>query len=144
MFENGKKTTMTENAIVPPKDWSVQVFYDGDCPLCRREIEMIRKLDRKQIIWFADIANKDFNSSDWGKNIGQLMAEIHVRRPSGEWLIGVEAFRAIYRAIGFQRLVLLSRLPLIRFVLNWGYHYFAKNRLRFTGRCPETGCSLKT
>ena len=126
-----------------PEKWTVQVFFDGDCPLCRREIDMIRKLDRAHVIWFSDIANKDFNAADWGKNTSQLMAEIHARKPNGEWLIGVETFRAIYHAIGFRRLVRLSRLPVINFALNWGYKYFAKNRLRLTGRCTDTSCSLK-
>lgn len=125
------------------EDWTFQIFYDGDCPLCRREIEMIRKLDRERVLWFSDIANKNFKPSDWGKSTEQLMGEIHGRRPSGEWLIGVDAFRAIYDAIGFRRLVFLSRLPVINFALNCGYKYFAKNRLRFTGRCSDTGCSLK-
>lgn len=27
--------------------WQVEVFYDGECPLCLREIKMLRWMDRK-------------------------------------------------------------------------------------------------
>ena len=42
-------------------DFEVEVFFDGDCPLCVREIELLRKLDKPaRRIRFTDIQAKIF------------------------------------------------------------------------------------
>jgi predicted DCC family thiol-disulfide oxidoreductase YuxK len=33
------------------------VFHDGACPLCRREIALMRRLDRRGRIEFVDVAD---------------------------------------------------------------------------------------
>ena len=44
--------------------WRVEVFYDGDCPLCLKEIQMIQWMDRKKNrIRFTDIAAEDFDAA---------------------------------------------------------------------------------
>lgn len=93
--------------------WQVQVFYDGACPLCVREIKLLRWLDRKHNICFTDISAADFCASGYGKTPDQFMDEIH------------------------------GRLPGISHALNFGYQVFAKNRLRLTGRCTKETCELK-
>lgn len=122
--------------------WQVQVFYDGDCPLCRREINLLRRFDRKRRIWFTDIADPAFRAEDWGMTLPRLMEEIHVRLRDGSWISGVEAFRQLYAAVGFSWLVPLTRLPGIRQGLDLGYRVFAKNRLKWTGRCTDA-CALE-
>lgn len=124
-------------------NWVLQVFFDGDCPLCLREINMIRKLDRKNRVSFVDIAAKEFQPDDYKITLDQLMAEIHARLPDGSWITGVEVFRVLYGAVGFRWLVPVTRLPGINGVLNWGYRVFAKNRLKWTGRCnPDGTCKI--
>ena len=34
----------------------VSVWYDGACPLCSREIALLRRLDREQTITFHDLS----------------------------------------------------------------------------------------
>lgn len=123
--------------------WSVEVFYDGECPLCLREIKMLRWLDRRHNIRFTDIAHPNFCSTDYGKTHRQFMDEIHGRLPDGSWISGVEVFRRLYAAVGFGPLVTLTRLPGIAHGLDFGYRVFAKNRLRLTGRCNSNACELK-
>ncbi|MEZ6044946.1 MAG: DCC1-like thiol-disulfide oxidoreductase family protein [Planctomycetaceae bacterium] len=38
---------------------ALDVFFDGECPLCRREIEMIRSRDKSGKLGFVDIAASD-------------------------------------------------------------------------------------
>ncbi|MDZ4849898.1 MAG: DUF393 domain-containing protein [Pirellulaceae bacterium] len=128
-------------------DWRVEVFYDGDCPLCIREIKLLRWLDRKQRIRFTDIAAADFNATDFGKTRADFMNEILGRLPDKngnpvQWIIGVEVFRQLYNAVGFGILVWPTRLPLVSHALNFGYRVFAKNRLRLTGRCTNEICKV--
>jgi predicted DCC family thiol-disulfide oxidoreductase YuxK len=123
---------------LPPHE--IEVFYDGDCPLCLREINMLRRRDRRQRIRFTNIAAPDFASAAVGKTHDELMARMHGRLPDGTWLQGVEVFRRLYTAIGFGPLVKLTRIPGVSWLLDLGYSLFAKNRLRLTGRCSTDTC----
>ena len=97
-----------------------QVFYDGDCPLCKREIDWLRKRDKQQQIAFIDIASDQFPEQDYGKSFKELMSEIHGRQPDGQWITGVEVFRRLYAAAGFRRSVWVSKLPVVRHGLHLG------------------------
>ena len=123
-------------------DWKVEVFYDGDCPLCLREIQLLRWMDRKKRIRFTDIADPTFLPSDYGKTMQEFMDEIQGRLPDGSWIIGVEVFRRLYAAAGLGPLVALTRLPGVSHGLDLGYRVFAKNRLRLTGRCKAGSCEV--
>lgn len=125
-----------------PED--VEVFYDGACPLCAREIRMLMRRDAgKGRIRFTDIAQPDFDAAAVGTTQAELMASIKGRLPSGEWIEGVEVFRRLYAAAGFPRLAAASRWPGVSQLLGAGYRVFAKNRLRLTGRCePDGACRL--
>ncbi len=121
--------------------WRVEVFYDGECPICLREINLLRWLDGKHHrIRFTDIATATFNPADYGKTLAEFEAEIHGRLADGTWIIGVEVFRQLYSAVGFAFLMPITRLPIIESLLDWAYDIFARNRLRFTGRCKDDVC----
>jgi len=119
----------------------VEVFFDGGCPLCAREIGMLRRLDRDGRIVFTDISDPGFDPSGTGRDWDELMARIHGRLPDGTLVEGVEVFRLLYAAVGFRRLVALSRLPGVRHLLELGYRLFARHRLRLTGRCGDGACA---
>ncbi len=105
---------------------------------------MLRWMDRKQRILFTDIAGTSFQPQVYGKNLSELMAEIHGRLPDKTWVIGVEVFRRLYSAVGFSLIAKVTRLPLLSHALNLGYRLFAKHRLRLTGRCePQGDCKIK-
>jgi predicted DCC family thiol-disulfide oxidoreductase YuxK len=121
----------------------VEVFYDGECPLCMREIRMLQRKDRAEKIQFTNIAAAAFDPTSVGTTYAELMARIHGRLPDGSWIEGVEVFRRLYTAIGWTRLVAFSRWPLVRSLLGLGYRLFAANRLRMTGRCaPDGACAV--
>ena len=120
--------------------WEIDFFYDGDCPFCKREVALFRRLDRKRKIKLTDIAAPDFHPSDIGTDMSSLMAEIHARLPDRTWLRGVEVFRRVYSAVRLGWIVPVSRLPLISHALDLCYRFFAKHRLRLTGRCSLRGC----
>jgi predicted DCC family thiol-disulfide oxidoreductase YuxK len=121
-----------------------EVFFDGECPLCVREIRWLGWLDRRGRVRFTDIAAPDFDPGALGRTQGELMARIHGRTASGEWVTGVEVFRRLYQAVGLGPLVALTRLPGVKHLLDLGYTWFAKNRLRLTGRCTRETCAPLT
>lgn len=129
--------------IALPPGRTVEVFYDGECPLCMREIRMLMRKDRRGRIEFTDIAGASFSAAAYGKTQAELMRRIHGRLPDGAWIEGVEVFRQLYAAIGLGWLVAVTRVPGISHLLSLAYTLFAKNRLRLTGRCtPERGCAV--
>lgn len=119
-----------------------EVFYDGDCPLCVREIRMLQRLDRKARITFTDIAAPGFDERTVGRDWDTLMARIHGRMPDGAIVEGVEVFRQLYAAVGFGPLVALTRIPGLSHLCELGYRVFAQNRLRLTGRCQDGACAV--
>lgn len=120
--------------------FQVEVYYDGDCPLCVREIEMLKRRDRDGKIRFTNIAAPDFDPAVTGLDVATLMNKIHGRLPNGELIEGVEVFRRLYDAVGFHKLVNLSRAPGVTHLLDVAYSVFAKNRLKLTGRCHTGAC----
>lgn len=123
-------------------DFAIEVFFDGACPLCAREVAMLRRRDGRGRIRFTDIAAADFDPSALGLDLATLMAVIHGRLSGGELVTGVEVFRRLYAAVGFERLVALSRWPVISRLFDAAYAVFAKNRLRLTGRCDHGTCDF--
>ena len=110
-----------------------EVFYDGQCPLCKREIDMVRRKDKHQRLKLTDIAAVDFRP-DAGKDLQELMKEIHGRDANGKFVTGVDVFREIYGRLGFELLVKISRLPVLRQVLDVGYRLFAYLRFKHASR----------
>jgi predicted DCC family thiol-disulfide oxidoreductase YuxK len=112
------------------KNQRIEVFFDGACPICSREMAMVRKLDRNNEIACMDIAARDFDASDFGLDADALNRQIHGRLGDGRIVTGVEVFRQLYGILGFRRLVALSRRPWIAGLLDRCYATFAKYRRR--------------
>lgn len=123
-------------------DFDVEIFHDGDCPLCSREVTWLRRLDRRRRIRFVDIAATGFNADTVGVPWQVLMDRIHGRLPDGTLIEGVEVFRRAYAAVGLRPLVALTRLPGLSHALDGGYRWFAQRRLGWTGRCQDGTCRV--
>jgi predicted DCC family thiol-disulfide oxidoreductase YuxK len=141
---------MSSSAIDPPSHGSpalrqtfdIEVFFDGACPLCTREVAWLRRLDRRQRIRFLDIAARGFDADALGVSWQTLMDRIHGRLPDGTLIEGVEVFRRAYAAVGLSPLVALTRLPGVSQALEVGYRWFAQRRLGWTGRCQDGACQV--
>lgn len=105
-----------------------EVFFDGDCPLCRREIDMIRRKDKSRRLLLTDIAAEEFQPSE--VPLERLMKEIHGRFSDGTYVVGVDVFREIYERLGFGRVVGLTRWPVVRTLLGFAYSLFSRIRFR--------------
>ena len=124
-------------------DGCIEVFYDGGCPVCLREVRMLRRLDRRGLIRFTEIDAPRFVAPEPGPAFDELMARIHARVSDGTWIQGVEVFRRLYAAVGFGPLVTVSRWPGISHLLDRAYAGFARNRVRWFGRCTANTCTVE-
>lgn len=77
----------------------VTVWHDGECPLCRREIALMRRLDTRGAIDFVDAAGPATCPLDRV----EMLARLHAREEGGPLLSGAAAFAAMWRAIPVLR-----------------------------------------
>jgi predicted DCC family thiol-disulfide oxidoreductase YuxK len=73
----------------------VTVWFDSQCPLCRREIALMRRLDTRRRICFVDAVN----TQDCPIDRRELLARFHAREGNGPLLQGAAAFAAMWRAL---------------------------------------------
>jgi predicted DCC family thiol-disulfide oxidoreductase YuxK len=106
----------------------VTVWYDGACPLCLREIALMRRLDKRGNITFVDVAAGADPSCPVDRV--QLLARFHAEE-EGVIHDGAAAFAAMWRAIPLLRpLGLAARSPAVLRVLEAAYVRFLKLRPR--------------
>lgn len=105
----------------------VTVWYDGGCPLCVREIALMRRLDRRHAIEWIDVAD---GASACPIDRAELLARFHARE-DGAMLSGAAAFAAMWRAIPALRpLGLLARRRTVLRMLEAAYVRFLRVRPR--------------
>lgn len=126
----------------------ITVYFDGDCPLCSREIRFIKSKDKKDLIHPVDINDPNFDPNTIKKTRDELMQRIHaeIHLPEGNKLVsGVDVFRELYSRIGLGFILWPTRLPILKQLTDLAYIIFAKNRLRISkafGYCLDK-CNLK-
>jgi len=129
------------------RGWQVRVLFDGDCPLCRREIELLERIDRgRGRLDCEDISLPGFDPGRYGLDHDQLMARIHGVLPDGTIIRDMEVFRRAYGAVGLGWLMAPTRWPFFRRLFDAAYRVFARNRLRWTGRgddCASGVCATR-
>ena len=114
------------------------VWFDGSCPLCRREMGLMKRLDRRGAIDFIDVAASPDADCPIGRT--ELLARFHARE-NGRLLSGAGAFAAMWRAIPLLRpLGQLARVPLALSLLERSYVAFlqVRPRLQRLARSGET------
>lgn len=106
---------------------ALEVWYDGACPLCTREIALMRRLDRAGRIRFTDVAE---SNAACPIDRAALLARFHARE-NGVLLSGAAAFAAMWRAVPLLwPLGQAARLPLVLRGLEWAYLRFLTLRPR--------------
>lgn len=112
---------------------TLQVLYDGGCPLCQREIAHVKGLAERQggnSLCFVDISSATAGAA-FTADRDQLLARFHVQRADGSRLDGAPAFVAMWsRLPGWRHLALLARLPGAMLLLELGYNGFLRVRPR--------------
>lgn len=108
------------------------LLYDGGCPVCAMEMRQLRRRDTRRQLGFVDITALDFNPARYGASLADLMGRMHAVRADGALLVGMDAIRAIYAAIGLGWLLAPTRLPFIKPLADWGYLQFARHRMRIS------------
>lgn len=86
----------------------VTVWFDSNCPLCLREIALMRRLDRRKAINFIDACDP---GASCPVDRMAALARFHAEE-DGKLYVGAQAFAAMWRAIPLLRpLGLLAGWP---------------------------------
>ena len=123
-----------------------KILYNGACPVCRREIDHYRRIDRDHgaALDFADIGEPGPALSRPALSDDQVRRRLHVLEPDGRLLTGVPAFAAIWdRLPRYRWLARLSRLPVLRTLLPWIYEPIAFGLYHLDKRRRRRQCSAK-
>lgn len=116
------------------------LLYDGQCPLCSKEIRWLRQRDRNQVITFQDIHEPAFIDES-PLALDTLMAQIHGIDHKGNFLVGIDVFEVVYRMLGLNFLAAPLRWPLTRPVMKMLYWIFAKSRPLLALITEKSSCS---
>ncbi|NWF74223.1 MAG: DUF393 domain-containing protein [Nitrospirae bacterium] len=114
--------------------YPLTLFFDGACPICAREIALMKRLDRRRQLDFCDFSAQEYDVASRGFSTEDLATVIHARWADGNVITGVEVFRAMWEAVGLGFLATLSRLSFVEPLVLNAYAWFARNRLWLTGR----------
>jgi predicted DCC family thiol-disulfide oxidoreductase YuxK len=116
--------------------WEIKLLYDGDCPLCVREVNFLRQKDAgKRKVVFINIADDDYYPPHHGNiDYETAMAKIHAVLADGSIVKNMEVFRQVYNILGMGWIYSWTKLPLIGKIVEQIYEIWAYWRLKITGR----------
>lgn len=119
---------------------TTSVFYDGACPLCRREIKVYKKLTEKesvenQINWI-DISQSQEELNNEGIIYEDAMRLIHIKDSSGVHQVGLDGMLTLWDRIPYYRKLsgFIRHFPSIHPFLARCYEFLAKHRMKIPGR----------
>ena len=114
----------------------IKLLYDGECPLCLREVNFLQKQDAgRGLVEFVDIADDNYSPEDnGGIDYETAMGRIHAIMADGKIIRNVEVFRRVYEVLGMGWVYALTKLPIIGKIADIIYIIWAELRLKLTGR----------
>lgn len=135
--------------MIKQPHWPLTLYYDGDCPLCAREIQVLRKRASRERLTLVDISQSDFEVETTGHSKETLQNRLHAHFADGQWVTGLDATLWSWRAAGLDRWAAPLTWPVLRPVLELGYRLFCRLRPHLTWlphpegsqRCKDNQCS---
>jgi predicted DCC family thiol-disulfide oxidoreductase YuxK len=116
------------------------MFFDGGCPLCRREVAHYRFLDRRNRVGWIDISREADLLLQCGIDRDAAMRRLHALDERGRVVSGISAFVVVWRQLPLYRYLawFVERFDLVP-LLERIYVRFAA--WRFRRRCGNTACT---
>ena len=110
------------------------IFFDGGCPLCKREVDFMNSRNQKGYLKFIDINSADFSFDKYGITYKQAMDRIHAQRLDGSIIRDIKVFQEAYNLIGLGWIYAPTKLPIVDKFIEFIYGIWAKYRLKITFR----------
>ena len=111
------------------------IFFDGGCPLCKREVDFLKSRNQKGYLSFIDINSSDFSLDfKYGISYKQAMKRIHAFKSNGSVIKDIKVFQEAYGLIGLGWIYAPTKLPVLDKVIEFIYGLWSKYRLKITLR----------
>ena len=111
---------------MPARKAALTIWYDGGCPLCLREIALMRRLDKRGRIAFVNLLDEN---APCPLDRQLMLDRFHATTADGKTLSGAAAFAAMWREIPVLKpLGLIARNWLVLALLERAYLQFLKIR----------------
>ena len=107
--------------------YPITIFYDASCPLCTREVMLLKKYDAREQINLIDCSPTEFTGES-GYTRDSMMKLIHARDAAGQWMIGAPVFAAAYSVTGFAAIAKMWGAGALQPVWRVVYPWIANNR----------------
>ena len=118
------------------------LYYDGQCPLCSKEITQLKKKQRGGLA-FQDIhqinesAQAAQNTAASLPNKNTLLQTLHLHTANGQWLLGPAATVAAWQHTHWGWLFRPLNWAVLAPVVNKVYTYWAKKRYQRLYGCQS-------
>ncbi|CAK9254547.1 unnamed protein product [Sphagnum jensenii] len=136
--ESSRETNVDAGKEPSDSNWKIKMLYDGDCPLCMREVNMLKERNQTYgTIAFVNIGTDDYSpEQNNGIDYETAMGRIHAICRDGTVLTNVAAFRALYEEVGLGWVYAITNHQPWASIADALYSFWAKYRLPVTGRPP--------
>lgn len=138
-YENALPTQLSQpeiQTVAAAPSWKIKLLYDGECPLCLREVNFLTKQDAgRGLVAFVDIAEDGYDpQANGGIDFETAMGRIHAVLADGTVIKNVEVFRQVYEILGIGWIYAATKWPVIGPIVDRLYDLWADWRLALTGR----------
>ncbi|WP_447895634.1 MULTISPECIES: thiol-disulfide oxidoreductase DCC family protein [unclassified Vreelandella] len=115
----------------------INVYYDGQCPLCRRERRRFERLAGKRgrdVVW-CDVAEYEQTLAKHGIARETALRSLHIELEDGRIIEGIDAYRLLMKRIPWLSPgAYIIGLPGIKQGLRRYYDHWVEKRLKRQGR----------
>ncbi|KAF5957435.1 hypothetical protein HYC85_004660 [Camellia sinensis] len=140
-------TGATVDPVAPQKEdeerssenWKIKMLYNGECPLCMRQVNMLRERNKQYgTIKFVDISSDEYSPKGiktltTKQYVNQLfwiyvvvMGRIHAILSDGTVVTDVEAFRRLYEAVDLGWVYAITKYEPFSTIVDALYGVWAK------------------
>lgn len=106
----------------------MKIFFDGQCPLCRAEMEHLKKHDARENIELVDIHSNEFEQNYPELTKQETMSKLHAYDTHGKKVIGLDVTYQAWRTVGKYKWLKVLRVQPIKWFADRVYLLFAKHR----------------
>jgi predicted DCC family thiol-disulfide oxidoreductase YuxK len=132
--------------------WPLTLYFDGQCPLCAREINLLRRRASEARLLLIDISDDDFNAEGLEFSPVQMQSSLHACFADGRWVKGLDATLWAWRAAGMGVWVKPLTWRAFRPLFSVGYRLFCRLRPHLawiphpegSRRCVQGRCEIPT
>lgn len=132
------------------EQWPLTLYFDGDCPLCAREIKLLRRRATDARLLLVDISRDDFDAPALGFTLERMQSVLHARFANGHWVTGLDATLWSWRAAGLGAWAAPLTWRPLRPLFAIGYRLFCRLRPHLawlphpdgSRRCRDNHCTL--